>query len=129
MGTSMQPAATPPPARAGERLLASLPAKYRLDQQTIRRLAPRVELLLAESTPAELVRRLTAGIDSAHDPVAALVRRIEVLPLPKGVATPPRPEWCGECDERTRQVETPDDKVARCPRCHPQRVAAPPAAS
>lgn len=120
---STQPAA-PPPAGSGARLLTSLPAKYRLDPQTISHLAPRVELLLAGSTPAELVRRLTAGIDSAHDPVAALVRRIEGLPLPKGVPAPPRPAWCGECDERTRMRETPDDKVVRCTRCNPRAVSA-----
>lgn len=120
---STQPAA-PPPAGSGARLLTSLPAKYRLDPQTISRLAPRVELLLAGSTPAELVRRLTAGIDSAHDPVAALVRRVEGLPLPKGVPAPPRPAWCGECDEHTRHRENAEGQPYRCPQCNPRAVSA-----
>lgn len=33
-----------------------------------------------------------------------------------------RPEWCGECDDRTRLVETTDDRVQRCPACHPEEV-------
>ncbi|GAA4626686.1 hypothetical protein GCM10023196_035940 [Actinoallomurus vinaceus] len=33
---------------------------------------------------------------------------------------PPRPAWCGECDERTRQVEV-DGVIHRCPLCHPLR--------
>lgn len=30
-----------------------------------------------------------------------------------------RPQWCGECDPRTRHVELADDRVGRCPTCHP----------
>ena len=30
------------------------------------------------------------------------------------------PEWCGGCDERTRQIELLDGRVARCPNCHPK---------
>ncbi len=29
------------------------------------------------------------------------------------------PEWCGYCNEATRQLELPDDTAARCPSCHP----------
>ncbi|WP_143087052.1 helix-turn-helix domain-containing protein [Geodermatophilus ruber] len=32
---------------------------------------------------------------------------------------PPRPPWCGECDERTRLRETPDGLAQRCRQCHP----------
>lgn len=35
--------------------------------------------------------------------------------------TPPRPAWCGECDEHTRL--TGGDQPGRCPRCHPLRAA------
>lgn len=31
---------------------------------------------------------------------------------------PPKPPWCGECDEATRLVET-GDGMARCLACHP----------
>lgn len=117
-------------AGPGGRFLASLPLRYRPDSRAIARLAPKVDLLLANGWVAgELLRRLTAGIDSAHSPAGALVRRLEGLPLPKGVQAAAKPPWCGECDERTRMRETPDDKVIRCRECHPQRVAAPPAAS
>ena len=40
-----------------------------------------------------------------------------------GRASPPGspvravPEWCGECDERTRQIDP--DRPRRCPKCHP----------
>lgn len=130
MTKSSQPGPNTVHAAAGARFLACLPDRYRPDEPTIARLAPKVAVLLANGwTAGDLLRRLTAGIDSAHDPIAALARRIEVLPLPKGVEPPARPEWCGQCDKRTRQVETPDDKVARCPRCHPQRVAAQPGTS
>lgn len=33
----------------------------------------------------------------------------------------PKPEWCGECDENTRQVEREDGGVGRCRDCHPLR--------
>jgi hypothetical protein len=126
-----QPAAALPPAGAGARLLASLPAKYRPSEQTIARLAPKVDLLIsAGQAPAELVRRLTAGIDSAHDPGAALVQRLEKLPPPKGVQLPEKPPWCGECDQRTRMREKPDTGLPyRCPDCHPRCVGETPAAS
>jgi len=32
-------------------------------------------------------------------------------------ATRPRPPWCGECDEETRQIG--EDTPGRCPACHP----------
>lgn len=33
----------------------------------------------------------------------------------------PVPDWCGDCDPNTRQLELEDGRVARCPRCHPLR--------
>jgi hypothetical protein len=40
-----------------------------------------------------------------------------------GASPPGRPAWCGQCDERTRQVEKSDDDgwpvPARCRACHP----------
>ena len=32
---------------------------------------------------------------------------------------PDRPGWCRKCDPRTRLIELPDGRVARCPECHP----------
>lgn len=56
--------------------------------------------------------------------LARLRDRANVAP-PRAVlgARAPRPEWCGQCDERTRTRETPDGRVARCSRCHPSEVA------
>lgn len=35
-----------------------------------------------------------------------------------------RPDWCGECDQRSRFVEVQgSDQVTRCPRCHPELAA------
>jgi hypothetical protein len=34
-------------------------------------------------------------------------------------ASPARPPWCGQCDQGTRLIELDDDRMARCPRCHP----------
>jgi hypothetical protein len=39
----------------------------------------------------------------------------------------PRPAWCGQCDERTRQVMAEADGrdvVSHCPRCHPSTARA-----
>lgn len=38
---------------------------------------------------------------------------------PSGSAVRAVPNWCGECDERTRQVDP--DAPRRCPTCHPLR--------
>ena len=35
---------------------------------------------------------------------------------------PPKPPWCGECDQDTRLVDL-GDEVARCIRCHPRSMA------
>jgi hypothetical protein len=34
-----------------------------------------------------------------------------------------KPVWCGDCNERTRQIELDDGRPARCPVCHPLRSA------
>ncbi|MFI6302142.1 hypothetical protein ACIBCH_09745 [Amycolatopsis thailandensis] len=36
----------------------------------------------------------------------------------------PVPEWCGTCDERTRQIELDDGTPKRCPDCNPNRETA-----
>jgi hypothetical protein len=126
-----QPPPSPIATGTGARFLADrLPLRYRPDQSTIARLAPKVEQLLAAGwSEADLERRLTGGADSDHSPAATVVRRVERFPLPKGVPTPERPPWCGECDEHTRLRENAAGDPVRCPDCHPRCVAAPPAAS
>lgn len=126
MTNTNQPKASPVAVGVGASFLASLPARLRPAQRDIDRLAPKVELLLSNGvTAGELLRRLTAGVDSAHSPAKALLRRLENLPLPKGVQPPDRPPWCGGCDEKTRLLEKPDTGLPyRCPQCNPRAVSA-----
>jgi predicted transcriptional regulator len=69
---------------------------------------------------------LAEPMDNARSVSAILAARLEDL----GMREPTRPAlkmaWCGKCDERTRFIEVADDKVARCPDCHPsaQKAAA-----
>ena len=64
-----------------------------------------------------------AMLTIAHDPETQAPGRIKGdgpwWHHPPTTATPQRPPWCGECDERTRLTEHSGGKVARCPRCHP----------
>ena len=109
----------------GAAFLASLPTRFRPDHETIVRLARKVDVLLGAGIErAELARQLTAGADSEHSPGAAVIRRIERFPLPKGVQPPEKPPWCGKCEERTRQLENAEGLPYRCPRCHPLAVGA-----
>lgn len=110
--------------------LRSLPAACQPDEHAVRRLAPRVEQLLAgEWTEATLRDRLTRTLDGAHNPPGIVVSRLENLVLPKGIPEPGRPAWCGECDQRTRQRENQQGFPYRCPRCHPRCVGATASAS
>jgi hypothetical protein len=36
---------------------------------------------------------------------------------------PPKPPWCGKCNERSRLVEPDEGPSYRCPACHPLAVA------
>ena len=39
---------------------------------------------------------------------------------PPGSPPPEKPPWCGQCDERSRQIEVGESGVpAQCPNCHP----------
>lgn len=37
---------------------------------------------------------------------------------------PPKPSWCGQCDEKTRLANYDSEKPYRCPDCHPLEVEA-----
>ncbi len=41
---------------------------------------------------------------------------------PRAAEIKPKPPWCGECDELTRQTGDPDSP-SRCPNCHPLKDA------
>lgn len=67
-------------------------------------------------TMPDIVGAVTAEtLNGARNPRAVLEKRLRNL----GPAPYRRPAWCGTCDERTRLVETDDDRATPCPRCHP----------
>jgi hypothetical protein len=89
-------------------------------------IAKRVQTLADLGWPRAEVRRRLTGIETADSPGAAALTRLEALakhnpPVPR----PPRPTWCGQCDQRTRLREDQlrDDRPYRCPTCHPQTTA------
>jgi hypothetical protein len=113
--------------RQGARFLTDLLPSCQLDQNTIRRLTPKVEQLLSGGyTWDSLRRRVLAGIESEHSPTAAVIRRVEGLAgqRPKGAPPPERPPWCGACDEHTRLRENEAGLPFRCPECNPRAVSA-----
>jgi hypothetical protein len=63
--------------------------------------------------------------ETVHDVAALLSSRVGKIsprqPIAEHTASA-RPAWCGECDERTRLVESPTGAMFRCPRCHPVSV-------
>jgi hypothetical protein len=75
---------------------------------------------------AEIRARLT-GIETAEAPGAAAMTRLrDLVRLAPTTPPPQRPNWCGQCDRRTRMREDTgkDDRPYRCPHCHPQAAAA-----
>lgn len=52
------------------------------------------------------------------DPYAVVLTNLRAVP-PAEAAKPKHPDWCGECHEATRLVDTDDGRARRCPRCHP----------
>lgn len=88
------------------------------------RLARRAARCLAAGHAPEAVQaELRGDLAGAGDPVAVLMGRLADLadtdPAPPRLVPRPRPPWCGQCDQGTRQRELEDGRPARCPRCHP----------
>jgi DNA-binding transcriptional ArsR family regulator len=54
---------------------------------------------------------------STHPPGLLASRLAECAQQTPPRPVPVRPEWCGDCDQRTRMID--DDHPARCPNCHP----------
>lgn len=85
-------------------------------------IARRVRTLDQRGWPRPQVRERLAGIETADKPGAAALTRLDNLaalapPRPR----PARPQWCGQCDERTWLRESAhDDRLYRCPDCHPR---------
>lgn len=83
------------------------------------------ELLSLGWLPGQVVREVAEP--TWHNVVhsgAVLVKRLEelrALPAPSAPSSQEssKPPWCGQCEERTRQIETEDGRMTRCPQCHP----------
>ena len=87
-------------------------------------IAKRVQAL--DGWPRTEIRRRLAGVETADRPGAAALTRLDALATQNPPSpTPPRPRWCGQCDQRTRLREDPlrDGRPYRCPECHPQTTA------
>lgn len=101
--------------RAGE-FFAALGAAWLLTAAQRSRLTPAVLAALnAGWTPHELARFAGANAGGVQNPYAVLAARLSAaeLPPPPG-QRPPRPPWCGECDERTRMAGSYSDAPNPC---------------
>ena len=111
--------AAPDPARDPRTLLAGLGA----DEREIELIAARIEADPGIRNPRVY---LLAIIGNGDGPAWLDRMRRDLDALDDAPRPPPKPPWCGECDERTRLVEVDDGRtVARCIRCHPLSVTRP----
>jgi hypothetical protein len=84
-------------------------------------IARRVQALEQRGWPRPQLRERLAGIETADKPGAAALTRLDNLaalapPQPR----PARPQWCGQCDERTRLRESAhDDRLSTGARLPP----------
>jgi hypothetical protein len=116
----------PPPSGgvAADALRAGLnPAWFR--GATPRQLQNVLALIVATEargwTAGQIAQAIGDDVGGARNPAAVCAARLRGMGDPP--ARPPeRPPWCGACDERTRMIETDDDRVTRCPTCHPERT-------
>lgn len=68
------------------------------------------------------VKAASAWLRRCHEngDLAAMLAEVRAASALKVVPPP----WCRACDERTRQVELDDGRLARCSVCHPLRRVA-----
>jgi hypothetical protein len=85
------------------------------------RLAPAVKAALDIGwTPSSLAAFTGANIDGVRSPYAVLTSRLSPAELPRPIGHgPPRPPWCGQCDQATRMLGFDGDSPRPCPRCKP----------
>ncbi len=101
-----------------ERVLDLLGSGWPLGAAQRRHLARGIAAALESGwAPDALAEVLGANRDGVRSPFAVLHSRLADLPTPPGTP-PPRPPWCGSCDEQTRLQDT-ERGPRRCPRCHP----------
>lgn len=133
--SSTKPAGVPRTRTAGEEAPAATPKRQQTARELVKdlpwpsgapangkqsRLVSRAMLALASGMTVDQLRaHLTEGRlgDSAY---ATYWHRLSAGELPQlSVAKATRPNWCGICDERTRQREDNQGLPYRCPQCHP----------
>lgn len=106
-----------------EAFLTALGERWPLSRAQRRRIAPLIRTSLAAGWPPQLLaERVGANTHGVRSPYAALRARLSDFqdpPPPQPQQEPHKAPWCGLCDEQTRQVERPDGRITRCPRCHP----------
>ena len=85
------------------------------------RLAPAVKAALDMGwTPSSPAAFTGANIDGVRSPYAVLTSRLSPAELPRPIGHgPPRPPWCGQCDQATRMLGFDGDSPRPCPRCKP----------
>ena len=89
-------------------------------------LARRVHVLAQHGWPRTEIRNQLSGVETADKPGAAALTRLDALATQNPPSPPPpRPAWCGQCDQRTRLREDQlrDGRPYRCRMCHPQTTA------
>lgn len=103
-------------------VLTGLGPHWTLTPAQRRRLArPVFDALSAGWSARDLIAHLAANPDGVKSPAAVLATRLGDLPAPPAKAAP-RPPWCGACDETTRLLDRLDERLERCPSCHPTRA-------
>ena len=103
---------------AGE-FFAILGDGWRLTAAQQARLAPAVQAALdAGWLPQALAAFTGANTAEVRSPYAVLAARLSPAELPPPQRQrPPRPPWCGRCDEVTRMLGFDGDAPRPCPRC------------
>jgi hypothetical protein len=104
---------------------AALDLDWQLTAAQRARLAPAVTTALrAGWTPQRLAAFAGANTSGVRNPYAVLAARLAPAELPSPRAQwPPRPPWCGECDQATRMLGFDGDAPRPCPRCKPSAAA------
>lgn len=116
------------PDRIADSVLTKLGRRWFLNEHQRLLLAPQIHNAIIQGwTIKALISALSANPDGVVSPFAVLTSRLKDLPPPDRATQPPipRPDWCGHCDQITRQVERDDGRIERCQHCHPLRNTSP----
>jgi hypothetical protein len=121
------------------KVLAHVASAWRCAPAGLAPLRPVVARALEAWPPEALAAHLAEDPpDGLRNPRRLLASRLADLPAGPGGcpcrgcvrwrgdpdAPPPKPPWCGTCDERTRLTEDDEGRPKRCPDCHPLVVGA-----